>query len=191
MPQSKKNGKYWVDKKEFYAAVIAHRKILMEKRETDPDALHTLTPYLAQVVTNIAHGVMSRYNFNRYSYRDEMISDAILTIMKYFNTFNPDKSDNPYGYFWLAAYRSGQRRVILETEQTAIRAKSVQNMIMDDENLESGEMDDFKSYMTDFFKFDVHGYEEKKKGKKNSQKGHYKVTTKAERDALNPPDERK
>lgn len=183
MPHSKRNGKYWVDKKEFYDAVVIHRKHLLDARKEDPDALYKLTPYLAQVVTNIAHGVMSRYNFNRYSYRDEMISDAILTIMKYFNTFDPKKSDNPYGYFWLAAYRSGQRRVILETEQTAIRAKSVQNMIMDDANLESGELDDFKTYMTDFFSFDVHGYEEKKKGKKDVQKGHYRVTTKKERDA--------
>lgn len=180
MPESRRNGKYWVDKEEFYNAIVEHRKL----QAANPDKKIKLNNYLAQCIINISHGVMSRYNFSRYSYRDEMISDAELTILKYFNTFDPAKSTNPYGYFWLAAYRSGQRRVILETEQNAIKAKSIQNMLLDEDSIGMDEMADFKDYMSDFYEFDIDGYEagKKKGGKKKSQKGHYRVTTKKERD---------
>lgn len=180
MPHSRKNGKYWVDKEEFYNAIVEHRKT----QAANPDTKIVLSNYLAQCIINISHGVMSRYNFSRYSYRDEMISDAELTILKYFNTFDPAKSNNPYGYFWLAAYRSGQRRVILETEQNAIKAKSIQNMLLDEDAIGSDEMAEFQDYMSDFYDFDINGYEAgKKRGGKSgkSQKGHYRVTTKAQR----------
>lgn len=180
MPESRKNGKYWVDKEEFYNAIVEHHK----KQAENPDKTLKLSNYIAQCITNISVGVMSRYNFNRYPFRDEMISDAILTILKYFNTFKPEKSNNPHGYFWLAAYRSGQRRVILENEQKAIKAKTIQNMLIDDDIMSDDEMGEFKDYMSDFYEFDVDAYEEKKfGGKGKSTKGHYQVTTKKERDA--------
>ena len=173
MPHSRKNGKYWIDKTEFYDAVKDH----YELRKNNPDL--QLTPYITQCLTNIAHGVMSRYNFSRYSYRDEMIADALLTLVRYFKTFNPEKSNNPYGYFWLAAYRSGQGRINIENKQQAIKAKKIQSMFIDDDSMTSTEMHTFKMYMEQFSEFDLDKYENKKAPAKNT---HYKVTTKAERD---------
>jgi hypothetical protein len=177
--KGKENNPYWIDKKEFYQAVCDHR----EQQALNPDA--PMPDYIGQVIINIATGVMSRYNFNRYSYRDEMISDAILTIIKYYNTFDINKSDNPYGYFWLAAYRAGQRKVILEKEQQAIKAKTVQNMVVDDDILTRDELVEFNSYMSDFSDFDLEEYEASK-SKKNKKKKKNSVvdlvTTKKQRD---------
>lgn len=177
---AKEKGQYWIDKKVFYQAVCDHR----EQQALDENA--PMTEYIGQCIINIATGVMSRYNFNRYSYRDEMISDAILTIIKYYNTFDINKSNNPYGYFWLAAYRAGQRKVILEKEQQAIRAKTVQNMVIDDDILSLDELNDFNNYMSEFSDFDLTEYEaSKSKKNKKTPNNVGLVTTKAQRDKAN------
>lgn len=176
--QEKEKGQYWIDKKEFYRAVCEHRALqAIDENAPMPD-------YIGQVIINIATGVMSRYNFNRYSYRDEMISDAILTIIKYYNTFDIAKSDNPYGYFWLAAYRAGQRKVILEKEQQAIKAKTVQNMVVDDDILSRDELTEFNNYMSEFSDFDLDEYDanKSKKNKKKASNVLDLVTTKKQRD---------
>ena len=178
---NKKKGIYWIDKKQFYQAICDHR----EQQAINPDT--PIPDYIGQVIINIATGVMSRYNFNRYSYRDEMISDAILTIIKYYNTFDINKSNNPYGYFWLAAYRAGQRKVILEKDQQAIKAKTVQNMIVDDDVLSRDELSEFNNYMAEFSDFDLDEYD-KSKSKKNKKKKPNVVglvTSKKQRDEAN------
>lgn len=178
----KEKGQYWIDKKKFYQAVCDHREL----QAIDPDS--PMPDYIGQVIINIATGVMSRYNFNRYSYRDEMISDAILTIIKYYNTFDINKSDNPYGYFWLAAYRAGQRKVILEKDQQAIKAKTVQSMVITDDVLSLDELSEFNNYMADFSDFNLDEYEAgKSKKNKNKKKGGVidLITTKKQRDEAN------
>ena len=181
MAGAKEKGQYWIDKKEFYKAVCDHREL----QAKDPDS--PMPDYIGQCIINIATGVMSRYNFNRYSYRDEMISDAILTIIKYYNTFDINKSDNPYGYFWLAAYRAGQRKVILEKDQQAIKAKTVQSMVVSDDVLSRDELSEFNNYMAEFSDFNLDEYEKgKSKKNKNKKKGVVDlVTTKKQRDEAN------
>jgi hypothetical protein len=164
---AREDGKYWVDKKRFYEEIVEHRKAQgwkNSKEQDNPDA--PMPNYVAQSIMNIANGVMLRYNFNKYSYRDEMVSDAIITIIKYYNTFNIQKSQNPYGYFWLAAYRSGVRRLGLEKDQQAIRAKTIQHMFVDDDVFSQEEFEEFHNYMNDFVSFDLDAYEESKKKKR-------------------------
>lgn len=185
---SKEDGKYWVDKKRLYEEIVQHRKEqgwISSKEQTNPDA--PMPPYVAQCIINICNGVMLRYNFNNYSYKDEMISDAIITIIKYYNTFNVEKSNNPYGYFWLSAYRSGVRRLGLEKDQQAIRAKTIRNMIVDDDVFSSEEFSDFKNYMSDFDDFDLEKYEDSKKKKRKKpvlkeMAEELKIETKGEED---------
>jgi DNA-directed RNA polymerase specialized sigma24 family protein len=61
---------------------------------------------LGNMFLKIATRYASRPNFYSYSYKDEMISDAVLRMMKYVEKFNPDHpSANPFSYFTMVAYR--------------------------------------------------------------------------------------
>jgi DNA-directed RNA polymerase specialized sigma subunit len=46
----------------------------------------------------LANKISSKSNFCGYTWREDMVSLACLTMLKYCRNFNPDKSDNPFAY---------------------------------------------------------------------------------------------
>jgi hypothetical protein len=162
-------GQYYVDKREFYDEIVVYKK----KKKKNPNT--PIPNCLAEKILKICTGVMLRYNFNKYSYREEMVGDAVVFCTKYFDNFNEEKYDNPYGYFWAIAYHAGLRRIGQEKKQQAIRAKKIQEQVVFDEMFDDPEMEDYKEYVGSFFNFDLEEYEEsinlkKSKDKKNKEK---------------------
>jgi hypothetical protein len=47
----------------------------------------------------IATRLSTRYNFNGYSFKDDMISAGTLNALEAIDSFKPDKSKNPFSYF--------------------------------------------------------------------------------------------
>lgn len=52
------------------------------KRPVMPD-------YVGEAIMKISRNVATRYNYNRYSYKDEMISDAVENCCAYLHNFDP------------------------------------------------------------------------------------------------------
>ena len=46
----------------------------------------------------IARNMANKSSFIGYTWREEMISEAVLTCCKYCKNFDPAKSNNPFGY---------------------------------------------------------------------------------------------
>jgi len=67
-----------------------------------------------------------RPNFSGYSYKDEMVSDAIENSILYIRKFKPEKSNNPFSYFTTVAYFSFLRRINKEKKLFLTRVKMVQ-----------------------------------------------------------------
>jgi hypothetical protein len=65
-----------------------------------------------------------------YSYRDEMISDAIENCFMYFDNFNPEKSENPFAYFTQISYYAFQRRKNKEKKNKYIMYKRFQESVL-------------------------------------------------------------
>jgi DNA-directed RNA polymerase specialized sigma24 family protein len=72
-------------------------------------------------------GLANKPNFYNYTYRDEMISDAIENCIMYIDTFNPDRTTNPFAYFTQTIYNAFLRRITREKKQTYIKYKNIQN----------------------------------------------------------------
>ena len=53
---------------------------------------------LARMVMLIANGLGSKGNFSGYTWREDMVGEGILTVLKYLHNFNPEKSNNPFAY---------------------------------------------------------------------------------------------
>ncbi len=47
----------------------------------------------------IANRLATRYNFNGYSFKDDMIGAGIVNALEAIDSFNPEKSKNPFSYF--------------------------------------------------------------------------------------------
>ena len=59
-----------------------------------------------------------------------MISDGELDCIAAVKNFNPDKTDNPFGYFTQIAWNAFIRRITKEKKQTYIKHKNFENTVL-------------------------------------------------------------
>lgn len=117
MDEPKKVVVNYVDKKKFYDALVDYKAACA----ASPDNIPRVPEYIGSCYIKIANGVMRRPNFSQYSWRDEMVSDAIEICLKYTKTFDPSKSDNPFGYFSRACWNAAVVRIKQENRQSKIK----------------------------------------------------------------------
>jgi DNA-directed RNA polymerase specialized sigma24 family protein len=61
---------------------------------------------LGEMFVKIAENLSNRPNFIGYTWKEEMIGEAVLTCIKYSKNFDPDKSTNPFGYISRFCYNA-------------------------------------------------------------------------------------
>lgn len=177
-------SRHYVSKEDFYQALIIRNKLVKEAEDADepkPQANDFIGTCVIDICTNLA----KKHQFSGYHFKDEMIADAIYHCIRYIDSFDVEKSDNPFSYFTQAAYYQFIKRIQQEKEQLYIRCKATQSSAMLNETSESdsagndmptnilGDMD------TDFMDAYILEYEAKDVAKKLKAK-----TIKREKDAL-------
>jgi DNA-directed RNA polymerase specialized sigma24 family protein len=85
--------------------------------------------YIGECIWLIANRLSTNRNFIGYTYREEMIGDAIENCLRYLHNFDPDKSKNPFAYFTQIMYYAFLRRIDKEKKQSYIKYKSIENSI--------------------------------------------------------------
>lgn len=111
---------------------VNNRELLHEMKsylktiEWDPileEPIGIMSERLGELLYNLAHNFSCRSNFRSYTYREEMVSDAVLTCIKYAKNFNPSKSDkpNPFAYFTSIVNNAFLKRLKAEQKQQAIK----------------------------------------------------------------------
>lgn len=117
-----------LDNKQFLEHIKVWRSKceFTEKKKPTPES-PKITNYLGECVYLIATNLAKRPNFSNYSYKDEMISDAIENCLLYFGNFDPAKSNSPFSYFTQISYYAFIRRITKEKKQAEIRKKVIMN----------------------------------------------------------------
>jgi DNA-directed RNA polymerase specialized sigma24 family protein len=104
--------------------------------------------YFGEAIIQIATRFSRRSNFIGYSFRDEMISDAIEHALVAVDKFDPNKSSNPFSYITTMVYYSFIRRIAKEKRQSYIRSKLIQDMPIDSFDIQDHDDTDFmNNYM--------------------------------------------
>jgi hypothetical protein len=95
--------------------------------------------YAAEAFIKIAENLSHKPNFLSYTFRDEMVADAIENCVMYASNFDPKKSSNPFAYFTQITYYAFLRRIQREKKQLYVKYKATEQAgIMDEfEQLES------------------------------------------------------
>lgn len=175
MTQPHKENHY-VNNAQFYAAVKAYKeaRVAAEAEGLKPPRM---PEYIGECISKIAEKLSRSPNFRNYSYRDEMISDGIENCIVYFNSFDPDKSSNPFSYFTQCIYFAFIRRIQREKRQTYIKYKMMHNMFDEGTFFEQGSSDDGHTITTlddsEYIKTFVKDFEaarDKKKANKREAK---------------------
>lgn len=158
----------YVDKDEFLADISAYQA----RKLINPD--EQIPSYSAIAIKKMAEKIGNRPNFIGYSYKDDMVSDGIYVCLKYFDKFNPAKSQNPFGYFSQCIWFAFLQRIAKEKKQTAIRSKILASSAFDMFEVQDQDLDaDFHNSYTTFLQEHNHSDFELPKPKKK------KVSTKA------------
>jgi DNA-directed RNA polymerase specialized sigma24 family protein len=84
----------------------------------------------------MANKLATRYNFNGYTYIDEMIGDGILRCVEAFKSFDPTRS-NPFSYFTVILYRTFVQRIKKEKQTRKARDELI--MINDIYSIQEGD----------------------------------------------------
>ena len=80
-----------------------------------------LSPKLARYLYMIAERYSFSSSFAGYSFREDMVSFAVVNLCANWHKFDPEKSDNPFAFYTTAAYRSFLQYLADEKKQRDIR----------------------------------------------------------------------
>lgn len=161
---------HYVNNAEMLEAIKQYKANLKEARANgleDP----RIPEYLGACILKIATRLSHKANFINYSYRDDMILDGIENCIQCMNSFDPDKSSNPFSYFTQVIYFAFLRRIAKEKKQSYIKGKLIQEMAFDTFELQDHDDDgDFKNAYASFMQanstFDDSFIKNKEKKKK-------------------------
>ena len=118
-----KKAEHYVNNKEFTAAV-AEFNTLVAKAKSAGKEPPRMTEYIGECIYKIATRLSTRPNFINYTYRDEMICDAIENCIQYIGNFNVEKSNNAFAYVTQICYYAFLRRIQKEKKQVYIKQQA-------------------------------------------------------------------
>ena len=128
----------YVNNKTLYEEMIKYKdklKFAEEMGRVPP----SVPNYVGQCFLQICNRLSTKPNFMNYSYRDEMIADAIENCVSAAHSFDPEKSSNPFAYFTQIAWNAFIRRIHKEKKQAYIKHKNFENSGIMDELYEQSE----------------------------------------------------
>ena len=130
MAKNAKQNEHYVNNKEFTAAVAEFNekcKLAESKGKTPPQ----MSNYIGECIYEIATRLSTRPNFINYTYRDEMICDAIENCIQYIGNFNVEKSNNAFAYITQICYYAFLRRIQKEKKQVFIKQQMTMDITQD------------------------------------------------------------
>ena len=140
-----KDKPHYVNNKEFSQAVVDYCTTLQEARQNG-NPLPVVPDYIATCFLKICEGLSHKSNFVRYTYREEMVMDAVENCLKAIENYNIEaatRSGNPnaFAYFTQISWYAFLRRIEKEKRQQDLKLKYIAEADMSEfleENDEGG-----------------------------------------------------
>ena len=163
---------HYISNKEFTQAIVEYIQ-KCESEEAAGREAPQIPDDIARQFIALANKLGSRYNFSGYTFRDEMVSNAIFACCAKIRKFNILVGSNAFAYFTNVCWRAMVDVINDEEEMSYIKAKSFYS-VDSDELLQENDMSDFGEHAGstgEFIPFfDVDEYEQKLKAKKDKAK---------------------
>jgi hypothetical protein len=155
------NTKHYINNADFLAALLDHRAKVQAARETET-ALPPISNYLGDCFIKIARHLSYKSNFINYSYKDEMISDAIENCLAVVNNFDPAKSKNPFAYFTQITYFAFIRRIQKEKKMLQTKYRYIDQLDLNELITQEQDNGEFQNQFLEYLKNQLDGYDYEK-----------------------------
>ena len=107
---------HYINNKDFLAEMVKFRQDLQEAKQLG-SRKPQIPRYVAECFMKIAENLSHKPNFLSYTFRDDMVADAIENCVMYVGNFDPAKSSNPFAYFTQITYYAFLRRIQKEKKK--------------------------------------------------------------------------
>ena len=134
---------HYVNNKEFSLAVVDYCNRLQKAQKQKSKKIPMIDNYIAECFLKIAEGLSHKSNFIRYTYREEMVMDAVENCLKAIKNYDIETATrtgtpNAFAYFTQIAWYAFLRRIDKEKKQQDIKLKYMANIeyedLVDNEN---------------------------------------------------------
>ena len=124
-----KEKPHYVNNADFSQAVVtyvSHARMCKEAGKPKP----VVPNFVAECFLNIAEGLSHKANFVRYTYREEMVMDAVENCLKAIDNYNLEAATrtgkpNAFAYFTQITWYAFLRRIQKEKRQQDIKMKYI------------------------------------------------------------------
>ena len=118
---------HYVNNKQFSQSVVDYVHSANEARDKGEDG-PIITEYIGSCFLKIAEGLSHKPNFVGYTYREEMVMDAVENCIKAIMNYDVKKATrtglpNAFAYFTQITYYAFLRRIAKEKKQQDIKEK--------------------------------------------------------------------
>ena len=125
--EKKKDKPHYVNNAEFSQAVVDY-VTLARAAKVAGDPKPMIPDYIASCFLKICEGLSHKANFVRYTYREEMLMDAVENCLKAIENYNLETATrtgkpNAFAYFTQIAWYAFLRRIEKEKKQQDIKLK--------------------------------------------------------------------
>ena len=127
---------HYVNNKEFSQAVVDYVNSVRAAEKNGKTAPR-IPEYIGRCFLKISEGLSHKPNFIRYTYREEMVMDAVENCIKAIMNYNVEAatrsgSPNAFAYFTQICYFAFIRRIIKEKKQQDIKFRYIEHAGLED-----------------------------------------------------------
>ena len=131
MARQKRASIHYVNNADFSNAVVEY-VTRVDKAKADKTEIPKVPDYIAQCFLRIAEGLSHKSNFIRYTYREEMVMDAVENCLKAVLNYDIEAATrtgkpNAFAYFTQITWYAFLRRIAKEKKQQDIKMKYLTN----------------------------------------------------------------
>jgi predicted RNA binding protein with dsRBD fold (UPF0201 family) len=131
MTTTNTTNNHYVNNADFLQALIDYKEEV-KNAEKQQQEIPQVPEYIGECFIKIANHLAYKSNFINYSFREDMILDAIENCLTYMNNFDPNKSSNPFAYFTQITYYAFVRRIQKEKKHLHTKYKYILSLGIDD-----------------------------------------------------------
>ena len=124
---ARKKSIHYVNNNDFSTAVVTYVEKVEEAKKNET-TVPKVPDYIATCFLRIAEGLSHKANFIRYTYREEMVMDAVENCLKAIENYNIEaatRTGNPnaFAYFTQISWYAFLRRIAKEKKQQDVKLK--------------------------------------------------------------------
>lgn len=127
MTIEKKKSKNYIENEMLYEQILSW-KTEYDKIKAESGKEIGVSNELTISIYTIAKRLATRYNFNGYPFRDDMVQDAMYVILKYMRNYDLSKT-NPHAYITTCCWNAFRNRINIEKKNAIKKYKHYINFV--------------------------------------------------------------